>query len=160
MTRAGGLLFVLVVRLPHAPTLTEIARASTLPWIPSATLVKVFTSSLNDRFDRIEQMASLYTHTLLERLRWTPIRNCPGRFVLRTADFSMPLEALLGRACHAREFITDRARDRVLVVPLEDGGLISYARADGRLVHTLNTAEGFARKLSQLGITLERVDGE
>jgi hypothetical protein len=72
----------------------------------------------------------------------------------------MPLEALLGRACHAREFITDRARDRVLVVPLEDGGLISYARADGRLVHTLNTAEGFARKLSQLGITLERVDGE
>ena len=51
--------------------------------------------------------------------------------------------------------MTDAAKDRVLVVPLEDGGLISYARADGRLVHTLNTAEGFGRKLSQLRISLE-----
>lgn len=51
--------------------------------------------------------------------------------------------------------MTDAAKDKVLVVPLEDGGLISYARADGRLVHTLNTAEGFGRKLSQLRISLE-----
>jgi hypothetical protein len=72
----------------------------------------------------------------------------------------MPLASLLGSNCHAQAFMTDAAKDRVLVVPLEDGGLISYARADGRVVHTLNTAEGFVRKLSQLGISLERTKDE
>ncbi len=41
-----------------------------------------------------------------------------------------------------------------MVVALEDGGLISYMRKDGCLVHTVNTSSGFARKLSQLGIVL------
>lgn len=69
----------------------------------------------------------------------------------------MPLDTLVGSDCHAQSFMTDAAKDRVLVVPLEDGGLISYARADGRVVHTLNTAEGLVRKLSQLRISLERI---
>jgi hypothetical protein len=72
----------------------------------------------------------------------------------------MPLASLLESDCHAQAFMTDAAKDRVLVVPLEDGGLISYARADGRVVHTLNTAEGFDRKLSQLGISLQRIKDE
>lgn len=93
--------------------------------------------------------------TLLDRWQWKPIRHCAGRFVLVTTDLSMPLDSLLGSDCHAQAFMTDAAKDRVLVVPLEDGGLISYARADGRIVHTLNTAEGFIRKLSQLRIALE-----
>ncbi len=46
------------------------------------------------------------------------------------------------------------ATDPVIVVQLEGGGLISYARPDGSFVHTLNTSEGFTRKLVQLGITL------
>ena len=46
------------------------------------------------------------------------------------------------------------AKDPVLVVPLKNGGLISYRQPDGRLIHTLNTAEGFSRKLQQLGIAL------
>jgi hypothetical protein len=44
------------------------------------------------------------------------------------------------------------ARDPVLVARFEDGGLISYRRADGTYVHTLNTREGLERKLAQLGI--------
>lgn len=72
----------------------------------------------------------------------------------------MPLESLLGSDCHAQPFMTDATKDRVFVVPLEDGGLISYARADGGMVHTLNTAEGFDRKLSQLGISLEQTNDE
>jgi 2-polyprenyl-3-methyl-5-hydroxy-6-metoxy-1,4-benzoquinol methylase len=43
----------------------------------------------------------------------------------------------------------------VYVVVLDGGGLISYRHADGRFVHTLNTPEGFGRKLDQLGIRLE-----
>jgi hypothetical protein len=54
----------------------------------------------------------------------------------------------------AEQFRIAAARDAVVVVRLSDGGLISYSRADGTYVHTLNTADGFARKLAQLGITL------
>ena len=46
------------------------------------------------------------------------------------------------------------ARDPVLVVELEGGGLISYLREDWTM-HTLNTSEGFCRKLRQLGIAPE-----
>ena len=46
----------------------------------------------------------------------------------------------------------DTAKDPVIVTPFEDGGLISYRKADGMFLHTLNTREGFERKLRQLGI--------
>ncbi|MER3423928.1 MAG: hypothetical protein C4293_12530 [Nitrospiraceae bacterium] len=91
---------------------------------------------------------------LLGRWAWKPIRNCPGRFVLMTDQKQISLETLLGGHCRAQTFASDAAKDTVIVVPLEDGGLISYAHRDGKYVHTLNTAEGFARKLSQLGIRL------
>ncbi len=55
------------------------------------------------------------------------------------------------------EFRVDAARDPVVVARLaQGGGLISYQREDGKYVHTLNTEEGFRRKLDQLGIRLER----
>ena len=47
------------------------------------------------------------------------------------------------------------ARDPVLVVEFEGGGLISCLREAGTLMHTLNTSEGFHRKLRQLGVDLE-----
>jgi len=40
----------------------------------------------------------------------------------------------------------------VLVASFAGGGLISYRHANGRFTHTLNTPEGLARKLLQLGI--------
>lgn len=92
---------------------------------------------------------------LEQRWTWKPIRNCPGRFVLATGGRAVSAQTLVGGGHRVHEFRSARARDRVLVVPLEDGGgLISYAREDGSLVHTLNTPEGFARKLADLGITL------
>ena len=54
----------------------------------------------------------------------------------------------------ASEYRVEAAKDAVLVVELDDGGLISYHRADGSFLHTLNTTEGFRRKLTQLGIDL------
>jgi hypothetical protein len=123
---------------------------------PMATLTKLLTSPVYNRFDRIRQEDDLivFIQTLLDRWQWKPIRHCPGRFVLVTTDQPVPLDALLGSDYHAQTFASNAAKDRVLVVLLEDGGLISYARADGRMVHTLNTSEGFSRKLSQLGISL------
>ncbi len=44
------------------------------------------------------------------------------------------------------------AKDVVLVVRLDGGGLISYEQSDGIFVHTLGDVDGFARKLNELGI--------
>lgn len=52
------------------------------------------------------------------------------------------------------EHSIEAAKDTVLVAPFADGGLISYRRNDGSVLHTLNTSEGFARKLADLGIPL------
>jgi hypothetical protein len=62
---------------------------------------------------------------------------------------------LVGTDVPLREFRVPTARDAVIVARLEDGGLISYKRANGAYVHTLNTAEGFERKLAQLGIGVD-----
>lgn len=83
---------------------------------------------------------------------WRPIRNCPGRYVLRADGGRMSLAEVMGEACRASEYVVAAAKDTVLVLKLQDGGLISYRRADGSLLHTLNTTEGFERKLLQLGI--------
>jgi hypothetical protein len=86
---------------------------------------------------------------------WKPIRNCPGRYVLRGAGGLLSQAEIMGEACRVSEHRVAAAQDAVLVLKLETGGgLISYRRADGSLLHTLNTPEGFERKLQQLGIEL------
>ncbi len=51
------------------------------------------------------------------------------------------------------EHLVAAANDPVMIAPLSDGGLISYRKADGTYIHTLNSREGFERKLQQLGIS-------
>ncbi len=92
---------------------------------------------------------------LLTRWNWKPIRNCPGRFKLVGVQPDLPPHAVTGPAATSSEFHVETARDRVVVARLDGGGLISYKRADGTYLHTLNSAEGFKRKLSQLGIVLD-----
>jgi len=70
-------------------------------------------------------------------------------------EHPISFETLLGNSSVPQAFLSPKAKDCVLVAPLEDGGLISYRQTDGRLLHTLNTPEGFSRKLHQLGITLQ-----
>jgi hypothetical protein len=91
---------------------------------------------------------------LMRSYDWKPIRNCPGRYVLRGAQSDLSLESLLKDEVEISEFHPALARDAVLVAELEDGGIISYRQRDGSLVHTLNTPEGFRRKLLQLEINL------
>lgn len=54
------------------------------------------------------------------------------------------------------EFHVAAARDTVVAAALRDGGLISYKRANGAFVHTLNTLDGFERKLLALGVDVPR----
>ena len=83
---------------------------------------------------------------------WQPIRNCPGRYALRGGDRRVPVTTIAGPETQVSEHRSEAARDTVLIVVLAGGGLISYRHADGSYVHTLNTREGFARKLKQLGL--------
>lgn len=91
---------------------------------------------------------------LFAKFPWSSIRNCPGRYALAMTAFSAAPEQLApGHA--AREHRVAAARDPVAVVKFNGGGLISYRKPDGRYLHTLNTEEGFRRKLEQLGISWE-----
>ena len=94
-----------------------------------------------------------------ERLKaagtWHPLPNCPGRFVLRDAPSDLEPRALIGTDAELHQFSVPAAPDPVVVARFDDGGLISYKRANGTYVHTLNTPDGFARKMSQLGIVLD-----
>ena len=106
---------------------------------------------------------------LATRWTWRPIRNCPGRFVLSSerTDATAPAgvdpvlalspQDLAGPDTTLWAFDVPTARDRVIVGRLDGGGLISYQRPDGSYLHTLNTADGFARKLEQLGIVVPEI---
>jgi hypothetical protein len=90
--------------------------------------------------------------TLFDRFAWRPIPNCPGRYVLAAGPVATPPEDLVPTANDSTEHVCVAARDPVIVTPFEDGGLISYRKADGLFLHTLNTREGFERKVHQLAI--------
>lgn len=89
---------------------------------------------------------------LLDRWAWRPIPNCPGRYALKAGAVVTPPEDVACGAKRGSEYVSVSSRDPVIVTPLDDGGLISYRKAGGLFLHTLNTREGFERKLRHLGI--------
>lgn len=89
----------------------------------------------------------------LQRLwTWQPMRHCPGRYVLRGVRSDLAMTTILGPEIEIRTYRPATAKDTVLVARFRGGGMISYKREDGTFLHTLNTADGLARKLRQLGI--------
>lgn len=92
--------------------------------------------------------------TLKIRYNWRPIFGCPGRYVLKNIDPHLSIAALTGVNLSVRIFHTVKAPDPVLVVKIAGGGIISYRKKDGTYVHTLNTEEGFKRKLTMLAIDI------
>ena len=89
---------------------------------------------------------------LLNEYQWRQIPNCRGRFTMATQRPELSITDLMGDDCQPLEIRSAMAADTILVVPLKDGGVISYRRANGYCVHTLNTPDGFRRKLRDLGI--------
>ena len=87
---------------------------------------------------------------LKSKYNWIPIRNCPGRFILRTDDRNLSPIDVIGAEIPFQEFQSEK--DTVIVGRFNEGGLISYKKTDGAYLHTLNTVQGFERKLRQLGI--------
>lgn len=95
--------------------------------------------------------ADVTFEALLAAHPWRPIRGCPGRWSLASTT---PPRALLGLDASAPRVAhhVAAAPDPVVVAAFVGGGLISFDRGDGWFVHTLNTPEGFARKLDRLGL--------
>ena len=90
--------------------------------------------------------------TLFASLDWTPIPGCPGRYLLRTDRAAIPPAVLVGDDATMQQYSSPQAADPIELALLEDGAVLSYRKPDGRYVHTLNTPEGLARKLAQLGL--------
>ena len=97
-------------------------------------------------------MMNITFEKLKPLFHWVPIRNCPGRFVLDIDDQNLSMPDILECEMEIKQFQTAKARDMVLAAVLQDGGIISYKRKNGTYLHTLNTLEGFKRKLHDLGI--------
>lgn len=97
---------------------------------------------------------------LLNDYEWRQIPNCRGRFTLAEQQPRLSITDLLGEDCRPVEVASITARDAILIVPLRDGGVISYRRENGSCLHTLNTPEGFRRKLKDLGIDHREICAE
>jgi hypothetical protein len=91
---------------------------------------------------------------LKARWPWRPMPHCPGRFVVASGLSNLPPAALVSRDVPVAEHVVATAKDPVVVAMFADGGLISYRKPDGTYLHTLNSREGFERKLQQLGLDL------
>lgn len=91
---------------------------------------------------------------LFQKWPWRQIKNCPGRYVLPFGKDNPSMAELVGNEADVFEFQVDTARDIVVISKIKDGGIISYKKPDGSLLHTLNSPTGFNRKLKQLGIRI------
>lgn len=99
-----------------------------------------------------ERNEELTTFEKVLKLRdWKEIPNCPGRFLLIGGRSETSLENLTESKNPVVEIKTGAVPDKVFTLEFEDGGgIISYLKNDGKFIHTLNTKEGFKRKLEQL----------
>lgn len=89
---------------------------------------------------------------LMGRWAWREMERSPGRFTLAEPRPDVTAAELLGSEVETEEVPSISGGDVLVVARLEGGGLISYRRADGTWLHTLNTAGPFRRKLWELGI--------
>jgi len=89
---------------------------------------------------------------LLLEYHCNEIANCPGRYVVRSIPENLSISELLSNEVEVSYYNSPRARDQIAVVALEDGGIISYIRSNGTILHTINNKSGFSRKLNDLGI--------
>lgn len=99
---------------------------------------------------------------LLDKLRalfpWEPIKNCPGRYVVRQLGDELAPQDLLVQICsedgeYRSQLFLRPGQDDVFVAVFHDGGgLITFCKPERRFVHTLNEPHGLERKLWGLGL--------
>ncbi len=88
---------------------------------------------------------------LMTRYRWEQMSNDRGRFVLAAGQGSIATDELLGPDADVRRLASVAGKDVIVLARFEEGGLISYERPDGSVVHTLNTERAFKLKVWEMG---------
>jgi hypothetical protein len=100
---------------------------------------------------------------MLERLRtkfdWEPIKDCPGRYIVRKSIDNVTPEAILQLVNVDNDRVKTRLyqrenQDDVFVAVFCDqtgGGIITFCKPTGSFVHTMNEPDGLVRKLRGLG---------
>jgi hypothetical protein len=91
-------------------------------------------------------------NTLKNKYHWKKIYGCPGRFILRNDNKFITVQELIEEKIFINSFRPDEKKDEILIVKLKNGGITSYKKPDGTFIHTLNTSQGFIRKLKMLQI--------
>lgn len=94
----------------------------------------------------MKQFSELY-----RKYNWREIHGCPGRYTMAGA-VHIPLSELTGENNRYTLYKSEKTKDPFYVIPIGNGGIISYVKKEGFLIHTLNSEEGFKRKLEDLGI--------
>ncbi|WP_417384726.1 hypothetical protein [Gimesia sp.] len=90
---------------------------------------------------------------LLKRFQWEQIPDTNGRFTLNKSEPSRSVQELVNsEEIEIKQYPSAHQQEQIFVVELEDGGLVSYQRKDGSLIHTLNSLNMFKRKQWELGI--------
>jgi hypothetical protein len=90
--------------------------------------------------------------SVLRSYPWSPLRGCPGRYVLKQIGRDLAPAELLDETVHVLEYRVPGTPDALLLTAFVGGGVISYRKPDGSYVHTLSTSEGLVRRLQRLGI--------
>ena len=90
---------------------------------------------------------------LKEKYILKPIYGCPGRYILKLDTF-ISMKELVDEPENIKEYRLKTAEDTICIYAFEDGGFISYKKQDNSYIHTLNTIEGFIKKIKKLGIKL------
>ena len=93
-------------------------------------------------------------YSFLKKYKWKEIHRCPGRYTL-SGEYNIKIQELSGTTEIPDIYYSEQVQDPFYIIPLIDGGIISYIKSDGVLIHTLNTLEGFIRKLKDLGIEVD-----
>lgn len=89
---------------------------------------------------------------VMARAAWKPMSGAQGRFMLAEPTSKVTVRELTGPEADLHVLPSQQPDEKILVVPLEGGGLISTRRPNGHEVHTLNTDSEFRRRLLALGI--------
>lgn len=81
------------------------------------------------------------------------IANCPGRYIVKNIPENLSVNELMSENVKVSVHDSPKAKDKVAILILEDGGIISYIRANGTLLHTINNKSGFYRKIQDLELS-------
>ena len=98
-------------------------------------------------------LLSIFDRVLGAWPEFTPIPNCPGRFVLKQKERkNLDMTDIYPKA-ELRRIETAMTRDATFIAPFADksGALMTYEKPDGFKIHTLSNWSGFERKLAMLG---------